>query len=295
MRRFFKVIALGVVMMVAVACNIDEEYNEEIPAPEVRTIIVYDYTPAPGQFVGDRKFTGFEGVEDTPEAAREYAEKRLNASKMISLGAFGGYVVMGLGKSIENKSGYDFAITGNSFDGSSEPGVVWVMADENGNGEPDDVWRELEGSESFSKGTIHNYEVTYYRPTAPMMNVEWTDNQGGSGVVEHVADYHEQEYYYPQWVKEDSYTLRGKCLKSKSYEESGTWRNPAFEWGYADNASAECLKGENLFDISRAVDATGEPIVFERVDFVMVQCAVMQQCGWAGEVSTEISGFRIVE
>ncbi|MFR7812460.1 MAG: hypothetical protein ACLU4N_26295 [Butyricimonas faecihominis] len=34
--------------------------------------------------------------------------------------------------------GYDLPLR-NAFDGSSEPGIVWVMQDVNGNGLPD-VW-----------------------------------------------------------------------------------------------------------------------------------------------------------
>ena len=66
---------------------------------------------------------------------------------MVSLGGFGGYIVVGFDHSIQASGGYggyDFSITGNQFSGSSEPGVVWVMPDENGNGEPDDgPWYEL--------------------------------------------------------------------------------------------------------------------------------------------------------
>ena len=78
-----------------------------------------------------------------------YAEERLRSEAYVSLGGFGGYVVVGFDHSIDNKVGeYDFGITGNSFAGSSEPGIVWVMQDENGNGLPDDTWYELKGSET---------------------------------------------------------------------------------------------------------------------------------------------------
>jgi hypothetical protein len=140
--------------------------------------------------------------------------------------------------------------------------------------------------------------VTYYRPEAENMDVEWEDNLGGKGVVEHLASFHNQAYYYPAWVAEESYTLVGKCLKSKSYDKSGNgtqWVNPAFDWGYADNASAECAAGENSFDIARAVEASGESVALESVDFVKVQCAIQQQCGWIGEVSTEIKSIIVID
>lgn len=52
--------------------------------------------------------------------------------------------------------GYDFAIEGNAFDGSSEPGIVWVMQDVNGNGLPDDTWYQLKGSEYGKEETMRD-------------------------------------------------------------------------------------------------------------------------------------------
>jgi hypothetical protein len=259
---------------------------------------VYDYTPAPGQFIGELKTAGFDGSETTMDDAIAYAERRMLNEQFVSLGAFGGYIVIGFDDCIKNHDGNDFAILGNSFDGSSEPGIVWVMEDVNGNGLPDDTWYELEGSESFSDDTIQLYEVTYHRPEAPATNVQWTDNQGDSGVIKYLASFHNQEYYYPQWIAENSYTLSGKLLKSKSYDQSengSMWVNPAFDWGYADNASEDCIEGENHFDISNAVDTTGEPIIHDRINFIKIQSAIMQQCGWAGEISTEIRGLRVLD
>ena len=68
---------------------------------------------------------------------------------------------------------YDFSIQGNAFDGSSEPGIVWVMQDINGNGLPDDEWYELKGSEAGKDETIRNFKVTYYRPEGKKMDVQW--------------------------------------------------------------------------------------------------------------------------
>lgn len=84
------------------------------------------------------------------------------------------------------------------------------MQDINGNGQPDDEWYELKGSETGIDGTIQDYEVTYYRP-APRAHTPWVDSEGNSGSVDMNA-YHGQEYYYPNWIKEDSYTLYGTRL-----------------------------------------------------------------------------------
>ncbi|MBO7189353.1 MAG: hypothetical protein J6V55_02070 [Alistipes sp.] len=260
---------------------------------------VYDYTPAPGQFIGELKTGGFNGTEVTHEAAITYAESRLLEDKFVSLGAFGGYIVVGFDRVVKNTESYDFSIGSNAFDGSSEPGVVWVMQDENGNGAPDDTWYELSGSETGKAETIQNYAVTYYRPEASKMDVLWSDNMGGSGVVEYLESFHNQESYYPQWVEADSYTLTGTRLQSRSYDSSGNgskWVNPAFDWGYADNLSAvDGAERENLFDISNAIDKQGNAVELSHIDFIKVQSAIQQQCGWIGEASTEVTSFKIID
>ena len=273
---------------------------------------VYEYTPAPGQFINELKTGGFDGTQTTPEAAIAYAERRMSEvdnngnpyPNWVSLGGFGGYIVVGFDHSIDNSGDYDLGILGNSFSGSSEPGIVWVMQDENGNGLPDDTWYELAGSETGKAETIRNYEVTYYRPSGASMPVQWTDNQGNSGEVDYLTQFHRQEYYYPLWIEADSYTLRGTCLAPRNYDASGNgsyWVNAEYDWGYADNFSPVDREGEgdnsnaiantNHFKISNAIDIDGESISLDFIDFVKVQCGVNTKSSWLGEVSTEVFGF----
>ncbi len=258
---------------------------------------VYDYTPAPGQFINELKTGGFDGTQTTPEAAIDYAERRLTDGVWVSLGGFGGYIVLGLDHSITNSQGADFAIKCNAFDGSSEPGIVWVMHDKNGDGEPNDTWYQLAGSETGKATTIENYAVTYYRPSDAGMPVEWSDNLGNSGKISYLKDFHSQDYYYPLWIKEDSYTLQGTRLEPRNYDSLGNgamWINPHYDWGYVDNCSPEDYISEqraNLFDIANAIDNQGNAILLESIDFVKVQCALQAESGWTGELSTEITGL----
>ena len=265
---------------------------------------VFDYTPAPGQFINELKTGGFDGTQTTMEAAIAYAEKRLNDKNWVSLGGFGGYIIVGFDHSINNSGGYDISILGNSFSGSSEPGIVWVMQDENGNGLPDDTWYELAGSETGKATTIQNYEVTYYRPMGAMMPVQWTDNLGNYGEVDYLKQFHRQDYYYPLWIEEDSYTLTGTCLEPRNYDASGNgsyWVNKEYDWGYADNFSpidrltdednASAGANANHFKISNAIDFECEPINLDHIDFVKVQCGVQAKSGWLGELSTEVCGL----
>ena len=273
---------------------------------------VYEYTPAPGQFINELKTGGFDNTQTTPEAAIAYAEARMSEvdrngnpyPNWVSLGGFGGYIIVGFDHSIDNSGDYDLGILGNSFSGSSEPGIVWVMQDEDGNGLPDDTWYELAGSETGKAETIQDYAVTYYRPTGSMMPVQWTDNLGNSGEIDYLTQFHRQDYYYPLWIEEDSYTLIGTCLKSRNYDASGNgscWVNAEYDWGYADNFSPiDRLTGEdnanadanaNHFKIANAIDFECQPVDLEFIDFVKVQVGVNAKSGWLGEVSTEVFGF----
>lgn len=273
---------------------------------------VYEYTPAPGQFINETKTGGFDGSQTTPEAAIAYAESRMSEvdrdgnpyPNWVSLGGFGGYIVVGFDHSIDNSGDYDIGILGNSFSGSSEPGIVWVMQDENGNGLPDDTWYELAGSETGKAETIQNYAVTYYRPSGTMMPVLWIDNLGNSGEIDYLTQFHRQDYYYPLWIESDSYTLTGTCLAPRNYDASGNgsyWVNAEYDWGYVDNfSSIDRLTGDenatadanaNHFNISNAIDCECEPIHLDYIDFVKVQVGVNTKSGWLGELSTEVCGF----
>lgn len=274
-----------------------EFYRPKSGASQADWNKVFEYTPAPGQFINDLKTGGFDATHTTPEAAVAYAEGRLNECNWISLGGFGGYMVVGFDHSIDNSRSYDFGVIGNSYDGSSEPGVVWVMQDENGNGFPDDTWYELAGSENGKFETIQNYAVTYYRPSAAGMPVQWTDNLGNNGEIDYLGQYHNQDYYYPLWINNDSYTLTGTRLEARNYDQSGNgtyWVQPHYDWGYADNFSPTDFNSSdkaNFFNISNAIDFEGNTVNLSHVDFVKVQTAVNSKSGWLGELSTEVCGF----
>ena len=303
-----KYIYLLAAIAITSSCNSDDVITEELKdhyrakteTSVAEQSIVFEYTPAPGQFINETKTGGFTGNEKTPEAASAYAEQRMKSGTFVSLGGFGGYIIVGFDHSIDNTGDYDFGIIGNSFKGSSEPGVVWVMQDENGNGKPDDTWYELKGSETGKESTIQNYSVTYYRPSEPQQSVKWTDSEGNSGEVDYLKAFHQQDYYYPLWIKEDSYTLTGICLEGRNYDQSGNgtyWVNAEYDWGYTDNFSdIDRLSNDNnananYFKISNAIDEKGNPVDLKYIDFIKVQTGCNTKSGWLGENSTEVFGF----
>lgn len=293
-----------------VECHSEEESHRR-PASGASSATwdrVYEYTPAPGQFINELVSGGFTGTETSPEAAVAYAEERMKKNTWVSLGGWGGYIVVGFDHSIDNsssgyKGGYNFSITGNAFKGSSEPGIVYVMQDTNGNTLPDDEWYELKGSEYGKEETVQDYAVTYYRPTYSGADVQWKDNQGVKGKIDYLKQYHDQPSYYPAWIGTDSYTLYGPCLKSRTYDQSGNgsyWVNGEYDWGYADNFGNDRLSEDDnaaagamkvYFKISNAVDKNGQPANLKYIDFIRVQTGVNAKAGWLGENSTEVFGF----
>lgn len=260
---------------------------------------VYEFIPAPGQFVNETSKAGYSG-EATHDAAVLYAENRLAKNAYVSLGAWGGYIVVGFDHSIENKGGYDFSIMGNQFDSSNEPGIVFVMQDVNGNELPDDEWYELKGSEYGKAETVQFYAVTYYRPAAKAFDTQWTDNTGETGCVDYLGTYHPQPFYYPAWIEADSYTLYGPRLASRTvYAGPGNWQNLPFDWGYVDNVGSDMVDKDNpsanavknYFKISDAVNLDGSAANLSHIDFIKVQTGVNAKAGWLGENSTEVFGF----
>lgn len=296
MRRLCNIALAAAILFVCNGCNyhkvIDDTslgkyYRSATAASSPFASTVCEYTPAPGQFIGDPAI--FPTNLLTQDAACAWAKERLDANKFVSLGAFGGFIVVGFDHSIVNLGGYDFAIYGNAFHGNSEPGIVWVAQDANGNGKADDKWYELRGSDTYSEFTLRDYSVTYYKPTQHGQSVRWKDSEGEEGTIDYLAAYHQQASYYPEWITEDQYTLTGTRLKAFNYDSSGNgsmWINPDYDWGYADNANG------NLFRISDAIDAEGKAVELNFIDFIKVQTALNAKSGWVGELSTEVLGFE---
>ncbi len=284
MSKFFK-FALVAALLVVGGCAQFEggEDGGKDTTPKEPGYEVVEFLPAPGQFVN-------EGYEATTMAeACVYAEERFRNRYFVSLGGFGGYVVVKFKTPIANSQGdYDFGIYSNAFNGSSEPGVVWVAQDANQNGVADDEWFELHGSES----ALQNYAITYSRSDNET-EIAWRDNKGESGTIKRNS-MHLQDYF-PEWVAENEYTLSGTLLPDNSEwsDKNQEWVLHAFEWGYADNFSAIDLATDraNRFRISDACATNGESVNISHIDFVKVQSATNVIHTIIGEVSTEVCGF----
>jgi hypothetical protein len=276
---------------------------------------VYDYCPAPGQFVNTMPL--YEDG-DTDEEMRKKTQESISGKNdvMVSLGGFGGYVTFGFDHTVVNVAGkYDFKIHGNAFyaaanpnpnapseGGSCEPGIVMVSLDRNDNGIPDDEWYELAGSKYHKPQTQKHYRITYFKPDAdkaptPIRNspitdttyIRWEDNLSLQGYM-HKNTYHRQDYF-PAWQSADQLTFEGTLLPNNAVDESGNgsyYVQYAYDWGYVDNHPNE-IEAKVSFNIEWAVDSDGNSVKLPGVDFIRVYTGVNQQCGWLGETSTEVA------
>lgn len=254
---------------------------------------VYEYMPAPGLLVNGYMY-GFTLPATTDmKSACDTVMARWNKRWYISLGACGGYVIAGFDHSVENSGGdYDLAICGNPYAYQSEPGIVWVSQDENGDGLPNDTWYELKGSDYGTEHAEQEYAVTYYKPSRPQSDIRWTDSRGKNGIVPHMAYWNPSESYYQPWVPGDAHTYFGSRIDDRiSYEGGMSTLSPA-AWGYTDNLGEDYFEGKagmaGHFKIANAVTFDGKPANLQYIDFVKIQTAQTGYTPNLGEVSTEV-------
>jgi hypothetical protein len=175
---------------------------------------------------------------DRPDTGRAYWEG-------WSLGAFGGYAIIGFDHSVENRGGYDLFIQGNAFGSWAEPGIVWVAQDDNGNGLPDDTWYELTGSARNDSSTIPRYAIKYYRPASADRPL-YADNTGQNATA--------KKRFFPYWIDCEYVIYHGTKTTV-----------PGSSWGYVDTLARPA------FEISNAVQADGSPVNLAYIDFVKIQ------------------------
>lgn len=304
-------LAATFIAVIISSCSKDNDVTPPIEDPEPtgpflnKVTKVFEYFPAPGQFTNELPMWK---QGDSAKQMADYALAALGKEDMISLGGFGGYVVMGFDHTIKNVPGeYSFVVLGNAFNQFAEPGVISVSVDANKNGLPDDEWYEIAGSEYNSSKTVKNYQVTYYKPnetkervtnpddpyTSDTEYIRWKDNQGNTGYLAKNV-FHDQSYY-PQW-KGDSITFTGTKLTDINIKNTSSdpfspfYVSPAFSWGYADNHANEDTDAKIKLDW--AVDKTGKPVKLTGINFIKVHTAIRAEAGWLGEISTEVLGVK---
>ena len=259
---------------------------------------VYEYMPAPGHQVNGYSIVG-DFIHDgaTMQEACEVALEHFRKQYSVSLGAQGGYLIAGFDHSVENSGGdYDLVIRGNPFSYQSEPGIIWVSQDVNGDGLPNDVWYELAGSEYGTENSVTEYAITYYKPKSPHSPTPWKDCWGNTGIVPYMTLWNTHAYYWQDWVGGTEHTYFGTRLKDTHTYSSGYTMEYPFDWGYADNLGSDYFKNPNFdaekpmgyFKISRAKTWDGQDANLQYIDFVKVQTAQTGYSPNLGDISTEV-------
>lgn len=301
-------VLVGCVAMM-VSCNRDnDEPGVDVPGfgDEVsRRVIIsaVSYNPAPGQFVNEMPV--YE-PGDTRKTIEAKALEAINKGSLISLGALGGSITLTLEKPIFHDASkkFDFRVLGNSYItgsnergeyGSSEPGLVEVMEDSNGNGLPDDIWYRFVGDMGDE---ITKVNITYTPAAEPTASnwVEWETSDGKTGALTCNLAYHEHTYF-PQWLFDDTdnaeMTFETFCLPPNGFRDTSTglfhqicYRGFADSYPNNDDRSA--------FSLRDAVDANGKPAHITKVDFIRITTAVIDANGPLGETSTEVGGIEAI-
>ncbi len=336
-RHFSSLVTFGLLILLS-ACGSNDRSMPGVESPLVNpptvnppnesgSLIgtVLDYTPAPGQHIN--KLPAWTS-DDTRQTIIQKADEALKAGRGISLGGFGGSITIALSRRVANRPGRDLRIMGNAIEWnpiynpnknppglatSSEPGIVQVAYDSNGNGQADmNEWFELSGVAHTLPTTIRDYSITYYRPKSdhtptPATGAErdyivdtqyirWEDNQGQTGFIPRNS-YHHQSYF-PEWITGESYTLRGTRLASHVVREEDPvtkqsfWTAYALGWGYVDDMIVE--HEGSTFDIDWAVDASGMAVSLPAIDFVRIYTGMHALAGVMGEVSTDVVGIKAI-
>lgn len=245
---------------------------------------VFEYMPAPGQFVN------LLPTYEQGDNAASMAQKCLNAlqsGNTITLGGFGGYITAGFNAPVRNQQGPDFRIDGNAYSGNAEPGVIWVSADANGNGQPDDAWYEIWGSEQRAGRATLGYTIRYDRPTTDNGDSPWKGSDEKTGSILHNM-FHSQPYY-PQWYDNDTLAFTATLLPDNASFVNNQYVFSSFEYGYVDNKPNS--PEDSAFDIDWAVNPDGTPANLASIDFVRIQNGVIGCNPTTGELSTEVSAI----
>lgn len=258
--------------------------NVPTPTAQVAGQGLVAYLPAPGQFVNEgANGSGWGGPFTAKDASTLKGIVEGYVTTGVSLGAFGGYVVMDFGEPAKdsngkvtggifndptNAYGVDFTLYGNAMSSWAEPGVVQVS--KNGT-----KWYTLAGSLHYQtpvytytdagvytvtkSGAEWNYEAVYTNPvpaddgkaTGEMgttgTNVPYTFTGAGTGSGSVVFNNWHQHSYFPLYnnyfVSVNGHTL----LSGIKNTVEGLDLNKYVEYNNEGSAATLTMRGVRLF------------------------------------------------
>lgn len=256
---------------------------------------VYQYMPAPGHWVNGYIIVGeFLPPNCTHEQACDSVLAQFRRNRMVSLGAQGGYLVAGFDHSVAAASGQELLVKGNPYNYQSEPGIIWVSQDDNGDGLPNDQWFELAGSEYGTPNHIRDYAIRYQRPTQARSAIAWQDEAGATDIVPYMSYWNPSPTYWQPWVEGTQRIYYGSRLLSHHTYVNGVSSMPPYAWGYADNQGSD-YTDLGRYSISNARTWDGQPAHLAYIDFVRIQTAQTGYTPNLGDISTEVYSIRAHE
>lgn len=276
-----------------------ELYKEEVSSNKPSRVVTF--LPAPGQFVNKTEML-YNAYPD-PNVTLENPL----SEKVVSLGAYGGYIVYEFDQPITNSPnnpyGIDFIVYGNAGNGKSEPGAVMVSND-------GENWYELAGSEYYNANTKKNLAITYTNPDTSFkgtVDVPWTTSDKKTGYIYKNGNH--TQAYYPNPKLYNAYN-KGVAANSKYSDSTLSFvgnmiqaeKTPSF--GYADchktgsnhiavNPYAYGIQEYNGdgMDLDWAVDKDGNGVQIDRAKYIKIYTAALEDNGIMGETSSEVAGI----
>lgn len=311
--------------MVLTACTVDKEPMPGAIEPEnpdkpvagqngIVPVTVLDYKPAPGQFINE---TPEYAPGDTYATILQKVQGYIDRSYLVSLGSLGGSITLRLHKPISNVPGQaDFRILGNAFLntpataerplGACEPGLVYVSSDDNGNHLTDDQWYLLPG-QNITKATVET--VTYTLNPSGSDNSQYvlfTTSSGQQGAITRNTTFHNHPFF-AQWEQNQTQaTFTALRLPDNGFfvPEIQNFRQDALK-GYADswpnNSANSALSLDAAIAVPSPLSGMVSPIseqqlastiTLNKIDFIHIVTAILQNNGPLGECSTEISSVQ---
>lgn len=263
---------------------------EDAPAAGTGTTphaALYEFMPAPGQFVG--LYPKIEFPFANTAALTAAAKNKTNAASMIwqfSLGSYGGYIITKFDHRVTPRGTgqYDFTAKGNAFGDWHEPGIVWV-AQADSEGKPG-AWYELAGSAAGGSSGGNRTENSAWRQRYAIMwhapgednYCTWRDSDGKQGTF--TVGTGMAQTRYPVVGTSEWLLIAGSRLDRSKMPDVNSIT------GYVDVPQIE------HFRIKDAIQADGSPANLAYIDFVKIQCGPFETSGTLGEVSTE-TGFPV--
>ena len=262
---------------------------------------IIEYQPAPGQLINTENFGSLNAAQSIIGGT----------NGLVSLGAFGGYIILKMEEPIENHplnpNGVDFTIFGNAMNHWSEAGAVYVMKDENQNGLADDEWFLLAGSDDYWSDSQGDYHITYFNGNDDIL---WIDQNQDSGFIyrngSHPQNYYPESTYFPN-IDPQQENYDGPLITGFVDRSNASFiRSYSRVFGYADNHPRGDFEsdlpdnpytpeienmGGDAMDISWARNANGQAVSLDQIDFIKITTAINNHGGYLGEISTEISGI----